>query len=231
MVRRHVEERLVAEHEVQHHPGGCRAQDDGAEDGRVQLVEATAAGRRLLQKGRARRVSRLARGVAQLTKDDQEVLAWAWYAIAEACQLRSEAVEQQHALERAAEHARAAGDLALEVEVLTRSAPAIIYGAVSVEEGMRYVDRILERLGHDPAVHGLALHIRGHLRARLGEFDGAIEEIIEWRSRFRELGQEMLYAMTAGCVADVCSWAEDWAGGERALRESYELLEGMASGV
>jgi tetratricopeptide (TPR) repeat protein len=164
---------------------------------------------------------------AREPEDDQEVLAWAWYAIAEACQLRSEAVEQQHALERAAEHARAAGDLALEVEVLTRSAPAIIYGAVSVEEGMRYVDRILERLGHDPAVHGLALHIRGHLRARLGEFDGAIEEIIEWRSRFRELGQEMLYAMTAGCVADVCSWAEDWAGGERALRESYELLEGM----
>jgi tetratricopeptide (TPR) repeat protein len=37
----------------------------------------------------------------------------------------------------------------------------------------------------------------------------------------------MLYAMTAGCVADVCSWAQDWAGGERALRESYELLEGM----
>jgi len=160
-------------------------------------------------------------------EDDQEVLAWAWFAIAEACQLRSEAVEQQHALERAGEHARAAGDLALEVEVLTRSAPAIIYGAVSVEEGMRYVDRILERLGHDPAVHGLALHIRGHLRARLGEFDSAIEEIIEWRARFRELGQEMLYAMTAGCVADVCSWAQDWAGGERALRESYELLQGM----
>jgi class 3 adenylate cyclase/tetratricopeptide (TPR) repeat protein len=164
---------------------------------------------------------------AREPEDDQEVLAWAWYAIAEAFQLRSEAVEQQHALERAAEHARAAGDLALEVEVLTRSAPVIIYGAVSVEEGLRYADRILERLGHDPAVHGLALHIRGHLRSRLGEFDGALEDIVEWRSRFRELGQETLYAMTAGCVADVCFWAEDWAGGERALRESYDLLEGM----
>src|SRR3989475_9304791 len=44
-------------------------------DGRVQLVEATAAGRRLLNKGRARRVERLARGVATLSADDQRVLA------------------------------------------------------------------------------------------------------------------------------------------------------------
>src|SRR5437899_7028034 len=44
-------------------------------DGRVQLVEATAAGKRLLQKGRARRVERLRHGVAQLSRDDQQVLA------------------------------------------------------------------------------------------------------------------------------------------------------------
>jgi DNA-binding MarR family transcriptional regulator len=45
------------------------------EDGRVQLVEATGVGRRLLQKGRARRVARLAQGVGQLSADDQRVLA------------------------------------------------------------------------------------------------------------------------------------------------------------
>jgi len=44
-------------------------------DGRVQLVEATAAGKRLLQRGRARRVERLMRGVAQLSEEDKEVLA------------------------------------------------------------------------------------------------------------------------------------------------------------
>jgi DNA-binding MarR family transcriptional regulator len=48
-----------------------------AHDGRVQLVEATAAGRRLLQKGRARRVERLMHGVAQLSPEDQQVLAHA----------------------------------------------------------------------------------------------------------------------------------------------------------
>jgi len=44
-------------------------------DGRVQLVEATAAGKRLLQRGRARRVERLTQGVAQLSRGDQQVLA------------------------------------------------------------------------------------------------------------------------------------------------------------
>ena len=45
------------------------------DDGRVQLVEATAAGKRLLQRGRARRVERLMRGIAHLSADDQKVLA------------------------------------------------------------------------------------------------------------------------------------------------------------
>lgn len=45
------------------------------DDGRVQLVEATAAGKRLLQKGRARRVDRLMQGVARLSGADQRVLA------------------------------------------------------------------------------------------------------------------------------------------------------------
>ncbi len=46
-------------------------------DGRVQLVKATAAGTRLLQKGRARRVERLMQGVMQLTEEEQRVLAHA----------------------------------------------------------------------------------------------------------------------------------------------------------
>ena len=44
-------------------------------DGRVQLVEATAAGKRLLQKGRSRRVERLSGGIAHLGLEDQRLLA------------------------------------------------------------------------------------------------------------------------------------------------------------
>ncbi len=62
--------RLVASLE---RAGLVRRVDDRT-DGRVQLVEATAAGRRLLNKGRARRVGRLMRGIAQLTDEDQRLL-------------------------------------------------------------------------------------------------------------------------------------------------------------
>ena len=44
------------------------------DDGRVQMVEATAAGKRLLQKGRARRVERLSKAVAQLSEEEQRML-------------------------------------------------------------------------------------------------------------------------------------------------------------
>jgi DNA-binding MarR family transcriptional regulator len=62
--------RLVASLE---RAGLVRRVDDRT-DGRVQLVEATAAGKRLLNKGRARRVGRLMRGIAQLTDEDQRLL-------------------------------------------------------------------------------------------------------------------------------------------------------------
>jgi len=46
-----------------------------AEDGRVQLVEATAAGKRLLHKGRSRRVDRVMNDIGHLPVEDQQVLA------------------------------------------------------------------------------------------------------------------------------------------------------------
>lgn len=44
------------------------------EDGRVQLVEATAAGKKVLRRGRQRRVKRLARGIESLSAADRSVL-------------------------------------------------------------------------------------------------------------------------------------------------------------
>jgi class 3 adenylate cyclase/predicted ATPase len=164
---------------------------------------------------------------AREAEGDHQVLARAWQLIAEGHLLRAQALEQTRAIERAVDHARAAGDLPLEVELVPHSAPPIIFGSVPVEEGLRYVDGVVDRLGHLPAIRGFALHVVAHLRARLGEFDLAREALEEWRGRFRELGQIEQYAITAGCVWDVCSWAGEWEQGERALREGCELLEQM----
>ena len=66
-------------------------------------------------------------------------------------------------------------------------------------------------------------------RRGVGEFDGAFEAVSEFRRRLRELGRETEYAVTSGCVWDVCLWAGEWKRGEEALREGYELLERMGN--
>jgi class 3 adenylate cyclase/tetratricopeptide (TPR) repeat protein len=159
--------------------------------------------------------------------DDPELLARAWDLIATAHNWRGQVDEWQRASERAVTHARETGDLALEVQIATHSAGPIVYGSVTVEDGLRFADDLLGRLGHVPEIQGLTAHVQAHMRARLGEFDGAFDGVNAWRHHIRELGREVMYARTAGCAWDVCLWAQDWARGEEVLRESYEMLERM----
>ena len=159
--------------------------------------------------------------------DDNEVLARAWDLVATAHNWRGQVAEWQRASERAVTYARETRDLALEVQIVTQSAGPIVYGSVSVEEGLRYADDLLVRLGHVPEIQGLTAHVRAHMRARLGEFTGAFEDANAWRHHIRELGQDAMYARSATCAWDVCLWAQDWARGEEALRESCEMLERM----
>ena len=138
---------------------------------------------------------------------------------------RGETGAYMDALERALQHARQAGSLALEVSLAAMRAPDFIWGPGRVEEGVRYADELVERLGHVPGVQQFALHLHAHMRARLGEFEGALEAMSTYRDNLRELGKEREYAVTAGCVWDVCSWSGDLQHGEEALREAYEQLE------
>ena len=158
---------------------------------------------------------------------DDEVLAKAWHLMSEAHNVSGRMTQRARALERAAPYARRAGDLRLEAELVTTKAPYFIWGPGQVEEGLRFVDAVLESLGHVPGVQAFALHVRGHMRARLGEFDGAFEDVGEFRRGVRELGREREYAITSGCVWDVCLWAGEWLRGEEALREGYEMVERM----
>ena len=157
---------------------------------------------------------------------DHEVLARAWDLIADGYDLLGHD-GWQGALERALEHARQVEDLALEVQIVSHSAGPIVYGSVPVAEGLRYADEVLTRFGHVPEVQAFAQHVRAHMFARRGEFEGAFDAVSRWRSHKRELGQEAMYAQTASCAWDVCFWAEDWERGEQTLREAYELLERM----
>ena len=156
---------------------------------------------------------------------DHEVLAAAWERIAVFPIWHGEASMDMHAFERALFHARQAGSVALEVNLAGMRAPDFIWGPGRVEEGLRYAEEIVERLGHVPGMQEFALHLHAHMQARLGEFEGALEAMTEYRARLRELGRGREYAGTAECVWDVCLWSGDWEHGESALREGYELME------
>jgi class 3 adenylate cyclase/tetratricopeptide (TPR) repeat protein len=156
---------------------------------------------------------------------DHEVLAVAWGRIAVAHSWRGETADYMRAHERAVSHARRAGSQSLEVNLAAMRAPDFIWGPGRVDEGLLYAEEITARLGHVPGMRQFALHLRAHLQARLGEFDGALEALGEYRSGLRELGKEREYTITAGCVWDVCSWSGDLQHGEAALREAYERLE------
>jgi ATP/maltotriose-dependent transcriptional regulator MalT len=168
-----------------------------------------------------------AAAAARETAGDHEVLAMAWDLIATGHEFLGHGAEWRQATERALAHARETGDLALEVPILSRSAGPIVYGSFRVEEGLRYADDVLERLGHVPEVQGFGLHVRAHMLARRGESKGAFEAVSAWRRHKRELGQEAMYAQTSGCLWDVCFWAKEWERGEEALREGLEMLERM----
>jgi tetratricopeptide (TPR) repeat protein len=131
------------------------------------------------------------------------------------------------ALDKAIDHAKRSGDSDLELDVVLESVGPIAFGPVNVDDGYRWIEDVLGRHAKDPSVHLFTKHALGHLRARRGEFDSAQRDIREWRSQFRELGQEAKYANSAVCVWDVWSLAEDWSDALSALEEAYTLLEGM----
>ena len=162
-----------------------------------------------------------ARGPAE----DHEVLAVAWGRIAAIHQWRNERTAYTDAIERALHHARASGDLALEVSLAGIRAPDFIWGPGRVDDGVRYAEELVERLGHVPGVQQFALHLHAHMRARIGEFEGALDAMSTYRDNLHQLGKGREYAVTAGCVWDVCWWSGDVLHGKEKLRESYELLE------
>ena len=156
---------------------------------------------------------------------DHEVLAAAWGRIASVHSWRNETSAYTDAFERALHHARASGEISLEVQLAGMRAPDFIWGPGRVDEGVRYADELVERLGHVPGVQQFALHLHAHMRARVGEFEGALDAMSTYRDNLRQLGKGREYAITAGCVWDVCSWSGDVLHGKEKLREAYGLLE------
>jgi tetratricopeptide (TPR) repeat protein len=162
---------------------------------------------------------------------DHDVLARAWRLVAEACSWRGQWDGYADALDRAAEHARLAGDVALEIGYVRQKAPYFIFGPGAVDDGLAWTAAVLEPLGDVAGVPEYALHVRGHMLARRGESERAFEAVETFRKRLRELGRETEYLWTAGCVWDIARWTGVWEQGEAALLDARAAAERVGSSI
>jgi predicted ATPase len=175
--------------------------------------------------GSADMLLREAQAALEARPGDDEVAARAWWLISNAHQWKGHLAEGHRAAQVGWEHARRTGDAELEIDLIFPSGPAIAFGPIPVDEGFGWVSRVADKAQNRQAAENWSWHMLAHLNARLGDFDAARTAMDSWRSQMRELGQMMRYYGTADCAWDVCWLAEDWASGERALREAYEELE------
>jgi class 3 adenylate cyclase/tetratricopeptide (TPR) repeat protein len=156
--------------------------------------------------------------------NDDAVAAQAWRLIAQADSFLGRLHDEFGSLQKAIEHARSAGDDLLAMQLITMSGGPIAYGPIAVTDCFRWIEEATSEPGFRAALEPFSRHLSGHLRARLGEFEGAIDAITSWRGHLRELGQEDTYQVTASCMWDVYSLARNWQAGESALREVEEIL-------
>ncbi|MBI2238917.1 MAG: AAA family ATPase [Actinobacteria bacterium] len=131
----------------------------------------------------------------------------------------------EEALERAIEHARAAGDRRTEAESLVELTILIWQGRIPAAEGLDRCRRILERAEGDRKAEAFALMVGAVLKARLGPFDEARAEIARGRAILQDLGLRVLAAATVMVSGEIEMLAGDAAAAERQLLQGYRVLE------
>ena len=82
---------------------------------------------------------------------------------------------------------------------------------------MRYADELVERLGHVPGVQQFALHLHAHMRARLGEFEGALEALSDVSATvFASSARNASTRSPRAASGTSAAWSGDGRSGARA---------------
>ncbi|HSD03825.1 MAG TPA: AAA family ATPase [Gaiellales bacterium] len=179
----------------------------------------------------SQRAARIARGaipVFELMGDDAG-LAKAWRVLGTVHATALRYGEAAEAVARAAEHARAAGDLRQERRNASSFAVAAVYGPTPVPEAIAECSRIAADATGDRRTEGLVLGALAHLEAMRGEFDRARELSARARSILEELGNSVLAASTSLEAGAVELLAGDPAEAERLIRRDVAELERMGA--
>jgi len=128
-------------------------------------------------------------------------------------------------LERAAEHARRAGDAELQGHCLGYVLIASMHGPTPVPQALELCDRIPRRLTGDRRIELGALRCRIGLSAMTGDFDSARRLAAEAGAIFDDLGLELSGASIAMERARTELFAGDAAAAMEASRPALDMLE------
>ncbi len=154
-------------------------------------------------------------------------LARAWRLLGDLRWTRGRYADAGDALERAVDHARSAGAVWQEVEVLGQFAGAGLYGPTPVPEVVERCRRILERSGRNPSVEARVFRTLGSLRAMEGKFDEARELVRRAREILVDLGLKLRASFASEAAAFVEMLAGDPVAAEGELRAGYEAAESL----
>jgi class 3 adenylate cyclase len=155
---------------------------------------------------------------------NEDGLARAWNLIADVEWDLGHAGEQLAALERALDHARRAGNTFQTAEVLLNVTASLVRGPTPVPEGIDRAERILERYRGNRGAEAYVFHALAHLRARLGDFDGARDAVARYRRFLFDTGAVMGYWRSVEVLFDVEMLAGDAPAADAAAQEAYAVL-------
>jgi tetratricopeptide (TPR) repeat protein len=149
---------------------------------------------------------------------DDVALTEAWVASAWAELIRCRWASMLEAVERALEHAGAAGHVRWERELPVWKGTALFYGPTPVLEVLRWHEREHPR-------HVIALRQQGVLEAMRGRFEEARALLAAGDAAAEELGQTIWLAVGGMTEWEVEMLAGDASAAERSVRASCQLLE------
>ena len=157
--------------------------------------------------------------------DDRLGLARAWRLTADLRWAQERYAAVDVALERAMEHARAAGAGWVEAECQGQLAGSAVYGPTPVPDAVARCERILAANRSNRLVEALAERSLAALRAMQGRFDEARKLAMDAAGILEDLGLWLRAAFAWETIAFVERLAGDGEASERALRTGYELSE------
>ena len=129
------------------------------------------------------------------------------------------------ALERALEHARAAGEAREETEVVRLLAASLLFGSLPAQEGIERCEDLLSQVAGQRDAEAGVLEALASLHAMRGRFDEARELHRRGARTYADLSEEARLTRLTAVGTRIELLAGDRKAAERELRSAYETYE------